>query len=115
MALIQCPECRTEVSDQAISCPRCGFPVASRKSAVSDGVREMLTAGNKIGAIKVYREATHLGLKESKDAVELIENEMRRSGALPPSIPSSSLSGFIALLLAFLLLIAGIVLWMMRH
>lgn len=27
MALIPCPECNTEVSDRAGSCPRCGFPI----------------------------------------------------------------------------------------
>jgi hypothetical protein len=28
MALINCPECDCEVSDQAAACPSCGFPVA---------------------------------------------------------------------------------------
>jgi len=27
MALIKCPECLNEVSDQAISCPHCGYPL----------------------------------------------------------------------------------------
>ena len=27
MSLIPCPECQTEVSDQATACPRCGHPV----------------------------------------------------------------------------------------
>lgn len=27
MAIIQCPECKREVSDRAISCPHCGFPI----------------------------------------------------------------------------------------
>jgi len=29
MALINCPECNSEVSDKAISCPKCGCPIAS--------------------------------------------------------------------------------------
>ncbi len=29
MALIDCPECATEVSSAAPSCPKCGFPIAS--------------------------------------------------------------------------------------
>jgi len=29
MALIKCPECSKEVSDKAVSCPNCGFPIAS--------------------------------------------------------------------------------------
>ena len=28
MALIDCPECSTTVSDKAISCPKCGCPIA---------------------------------------------------------------------------------------
>jgi hypothetical protein len=26
MALVKCPACNTEVSDQAVSCPKCGHP-----------------------------------------------------------------------------------------
>ncbi|MGY6237041.1 zinc ribbon domain-containing protein (plasmid) [Burkholderia ambifaria] len=29
MALINCPECKTSVSDQARACPSCGYPIAS--------------------------------------------------------------------------------------
>jgi len=32
MALITCPECETEVSDQAAQCPRCGHPLARAAS-----------------------------------------------------------------------------------
>lgn len=31
MALIDCPECGEEVSDQTESCPNCGYPVNSDK------------------------------------------------------------------------------------
>lgn len=36
-----------------------------------------LNANQKINAIKLYREETNLGLKESKDAVEEIERRMK--------------------------------------
>jgi len=36
-------------------------------------IRELLSQGNKIAAIKLYREGTGVGLKEAKDAVEAIE------------------------------------------
>ena len=36
-------------------------------------LRELIEQGNKIAAIKLYREMTGLGLKEAKDAVEAIE------------------------------------------
>lgn len=31
MALIYCPECAHQISDQTITCPNCGFPVAQRR------------------------------------------------------------------------------------
>ncbi len=36
MALINCPECGREVSDQAEACPRCAYPIA-KKLAISRG------------------------------------------------------------------------------
>ena len=33
MALIRCPECLHEVSDNADKCPNCGFPVSDMKNA----------------------------------------------------------------------------------
>ena len=37
MALIPCPECEKEVSDMAVACPHCGFPVAAAiRHAVSE-------------------------------------------------------------------------------
>lgn len=38
----------------------------------------MIFAGQKIDAIKLYREASGVGLKEAKDAVELMEANLRR-------------------------------------
>lgn len=34
MALIKCPECGSQVSDKAGSCPSCGFPIANRPTTV---------------------------------------------------------------------------------
>jgi uncharacterized membrane protein YvbJ len=36
MALINCPECGATISDQAISCPRCAFPLQNNVSQESD-------------------------------------------------------------------------------
>jgi large subunit ribosomal protein L7/L12 len=41
-------------------------------------VVDAINAGNKIQAIKAYRERTGLGLKEAKDAVEALERTMGR-------------------------------------
>ncbi len=31
MALIKCPECGTEVSDKAVACPKCAYPIQKAK------------------------------------------------------------------------------------
>ena len=49
------------------------------------GVRSLLAAGDKIGSIKLYRELTGLGLKESKDAVDAME-----SGRSLPSVATAA-------------------------
>jgi TM2 domain-containing membrane protein YozV len=36
MALINCPECSTKVSDQATSCPSCGYPIAKSREHARD-------------------------------------------------------------------------------
>jgi ribosomal protein L7/L12 len=43
---------------------------ASVSAAEDPRLIELLQTGNKIGAIKLYRELTGAGLKEAKDAVE---------------------------------------------
>ncbi len=69
---------------------RPGQPVNSRpaelsgrapeaKQLTSDAmsqVEEFILRGKKIEAIKAYREATGMGLKESKDAVEALQRKL---------------------------------------
>lgn len=58
-------------ADVRLSAPTAG---ASANGASSEaGVRSLLASGDKIGAIKQYRELTGLGLKEAKDAVDALE------------------------------------------
>lgn len=38
MALISCPECRREISEDAVSCPNCGFPLAKISGSAGDVV-----------------------------------------------------------------------------
>lgn len=40
MALINCPECNQEISDQAAKCPKCGYPIKAeqRKEAVASAI-----------------------------------------------------------------------------
>jgi hypothetical protein len=53
--------------------PRVPVPVATLSPEVERQVRAQLAAGRKIQAIKIARDATHLGLKETKDLVEALE------------------------------------------
>ena len=45
----------------------------STSSQQEEQIRTLISAGNKIAAIKLYRELTGVGLKEAKDAVEAME------------------------------------------
>lgn len=40
MALIKCPECGKEISDQAAACPSCGYPIAQQKTVSAAPVAE---------------------------------------------------------------------------
>ena len=44
MALIKCPECGKEISDKAVACVNCGYPIreflSDNQEAVSDEVNE---------------------------------------------------------------------------
>ncbi|MBX7195992.1 MAG: ribosomal protein L7/L12 [Sandaracinaceae bacterium] len=77
--LTHCPNCGAPRTSEV-----CGFcnvilepggkPAAASKSA--SAVVAALRAGNKIEAIRLYREQTGLGLRESKDAVDKLEREL---------------------------------------
>ena len=51
--------------------------VPSQDNGLYAEIRSLLWAGQKIEAIKRYRESLNVGLKEAKDAVDAIEKEMR--------------------------------------
>ena len=48
-------------------------PPANNDPAMSPEVQDALRSGNKIGAIKIYRELTNSSLAEAKEAVEQAE------------------------------------------
>jgi ribosomal protein L7/L12 len=74
-------------------------PAAPDMDALAARVVGLVQGGNKIEAIKVYREATNVGLREAKDAVETIEARLRQSqqpapfAAPPPPPPVDPLLG----------------------
>lgn len=69
-----------------------------------DQIQAALFAGEKIGAIRLYRAATGEGLKESKDFIDALEDELRRTEPARFTAPAAKGCGMAAL--ALLLLIA---------
>ena len=49
------------------------MPTATLPPELEAQIRALLAAGRKIEAVKLARDATHLGLKDSKDLVETFE------------------------------------------
>jgi DNA-binding beta-propeller fold protein YncE len=87
---LKCPSCAAPLahSAHAVECPYCGNTVLMPgRASVAGGslgsildqslklaeIASLVAAGNKIAAIKMYREVYGVGLKEAKEAVEKIE------------------------------------------
>src|SRR5262249_39106348 len=97
MALIQCPECAHELSDQAASCPHWGYPIQKAKGPppATPGLPELdalvkrtLLERGKIAAIKLYRaRKPGTGLAEAKEYVERLEAGVP-AGMKAPSKPA---------------------------
>jgi len=73
----KCLFCHENVPLTANQCPKCGAPIDGLPpKAVEDleqQVRSLLGQGQKLNAVKLYKESTGVSLKEAKDAVEAIE------------------------------------------
>jgi ribosomal protein L7/L12 len=54
-------------------------PVESASNDDINQIQAAVFAGEKIKAIKLYRESTGEGLKESKDFIDALEDELRRT------------------------------------
>ena len=75
------------VGNYPYACPSIGEPDAF----LENRIKRLLAERKKIEAVKVYREAYNCGLKDAKDAVDLIQAEMRREGySNLPSTPAIS-------------------------
>ena len=54
--------------------------------------KELLAKGQKIAAVKLYREMTGVGLAEAKDAVEAIQRgEPAHAPSMQPGLPNDAL------------------------
>ena len=80
MALIQCPECKSEVSDKASSCPKCGCPISIGKE------------------IKIQNEIRKEDGKENAQTIQLTGKKYK----------AQQLLGVVALLLGLVILMAGL-------
>jgi ribosomal protein L7/L12 len=95
---------------EALAAGRPLAPVAASTAAAAGGqqtVVALLAAGQKIEAIRVYRETIGVGLKDAKDAVEAIEARAAATGALRPIVERPARRGGAVLLVVAL--IAGVV------
>jgi len=58
--------------------PQDSIPGAPRDPRLPNAFYEAMASNKKIQAIKIYREATHVGLKEAKEYVDSLDPDYRR-------------------------------------
>jgi ribosomal protein L7/L12 len=58
---------------QPVAVPQADWSQSGDNAGMLDEIQNALRRGNKIEAIKIYREMTGVGLKEAKDAVEAMQ------------------------------------------
>src|ERR1700759_4240214 len=80
----RCPFCDCDNPPGTKVCRECRaeLPAADGIAAPSDGdkLADLIKRGEKIGAVKLYRQQTGAGLKEAVDAIEAMQR-----GAQPPA------------------------------
>lgn len=114
-----CPFCNASTPADAAYCPKCGaalgregtaipprsIPAAAapppEESPFETQILELLKRNELIPAIKLYREQTGRGLKESKDAVESLA---ARHGIAPP--PRAGCAGMLVLMCLLTMIVA---------
>jgi len=103
----KCQFCGKKNPPEVETCVECGATFLdrdreeppSRPHSLEEELLDLLRGGQKIAAIKRYREENGVGLKEAKDAVELlaVEHEIAPTGGGCAGV--------------LLLLLAAVVLW----
>jgi hypothetical protein len=78
----KCRFCNYDVHPSIGQCPQCGAPMDKPSADLEQQVRLLLDQGQKIEAVKLYKDQTGVGLAEAKEAVEAMQ-----AGAGPPSPP----------------------------
>ena len=82
----KCRNCNYDVHPSIGQCPHCGAPMDKPTADVEQQVRSLLDQGQKIAAVKLYKDQTGVGLAQAKQAVEAMQAD-----ADPPS--SSDIGG----------------------
>lgn len=83
MALINCPECSKEISDKAISCPNCGYPLTQNKTY---NVVLKAVGQNKIKLIEKLRSLTGCSIKDAYDSTEHLTSNIIRKVDYPVAL-----------------------------
>jgi Ribosomal protein L7/L12 C-terminal domain len=89
--------------------------MASSRPLTDEQVQQISGAiftGRKIAAIKLYRQATNVGLKESKDFIEALEIRLRQESPGEFTAPPSSAG---CLSNAGVLMVAAIMIYLIAH
>ena len=64
MALIDCPECGGQVSDNAVTCPHCGFPINKenplRPRPAKDGISADLVLSRTVAGVLIFFGAAYV-------------------------------------------------------
>lgn len=76
MALINCPECAKEISDKAISCPHCGYPIQNLETSKTDLICPSFPADLSIGSqvVNWTYNAVIDGVYENSGSNDIIES-----------------------------------------
>ena len=104
----RCPSCGQESPAASAFCAACGAslkPPGPAELAEANRLLDLLRQGQKIEAIKQYRQATGAGLKDSKEAVERLAAE---NGI---EIPTMSGSGALLVVGLALAVLGAVVAW----
>ena len=81
----KCRNCNHEVHPSIGQCPHCGAAMEKPNADVEQQVRSLLDQGQKIAAVKLYKDRMGVGLAEAKGAVEAMQAD-----AGPPSLRTSA-------------------------
>jgi hypothetical protein len=79
-----------------------------------DEIRQTIFAGQKINAIKLYRQATGCDLKHAKDVIEDLQDRLWQESPEKFTSPPGQTSGCGLLLVVFLVAI-GMAIWGLVH